>query len=227
MEKECVINPKTGRAVVVKGKIGRQVLKNQAAQPVKAKTAPKPKPKEPNTMYKKPIGPVKPKKVNTMYKKPIGPVKPKKVNTMYDKPIGPVKPKPKPEPKKVEAKPKNDIDDLVYYFDTVDFPLLMYQKARLDKNEKIIAMIKKIENLGKKKRAVIPSDLFSFYPDFLNALIDEYGASEKTIKMINDNMIYFILYENEDAIVPDELDMKYFLKYMNQRNKNKFSFLFK
>ena len=57
MEKECVINPKTGRAVVVKGKIGRQVLKNQAAQPVKAKTAPKPKPKEPNTMYKKPIGP--------------------------------------------------------------------------------------------------------------------------------------------------------------------------
>jgi len=73
MEKECVINPKTGRAVVVKGKIGRQVLKNQAAQPVKAKTAPKPKPKEPNTMYKKPIGPVKPKKVNTMYDKPIGP----------------------------------------------------------------------------------------------------------------------------------------------------------
>jgi hypothetical protein len=57
MEKECVINPKTGRAVVAKGKIGRQVLKKQVTQPVKAKTAPKPKPKEPNTMYDKPIGP--------------------------------------------------------------------------------------------------------------------------------------------------------------------------
>ena len=82
MEKECVINPKTGRAVVAKGKIGRQVLKKQVTQPVKAKKAPKPKeppkpkeatkPKEPNTMYKKPIGPVKPKKV-----KP-------KINTLED-----------------------------------------------------------------------------------------------------------------------------------------------
>jgi hypothetical protein len=123
MDKECIINPKTGRAVVVKGKIGRQVLKKQG------KTTAKPV----NTMYSKPIGPVKPtepttakpsatrprprgrpkkpteptgakpsatrpgapkKEVNTMYSKPIGPVKPKKeANTMYDKPIGPVKPK--------------------------------------------------------------------------------------------------------------------------------------
>ena len=119
MDKECIINPKTGRAVVVKGKIGRQVLKKQAkttakpvntmyskpigpvkpTEPTTAKpsaTRPRPgRPKKVNTMYDKPIGPVKPKKeVNTMYSKPIGPVKPKKeANTMYSKPIGPVKPK--------------------------------------------------------------------------------------------------------------------------------------
>ena len=65
----CVINPKTGRAVKTSGKLGQKILKEQ--QNVN---------KTPHTMYKKPIGPVKPKEPHTMYKKPIGPVKPKTVD---------------------------------------------------------------------------------------------------------------------------------------------------
>ena len=115
MEKECIINPKTGRAVVVKGKIGRQILKKQGK--TTAKVA--------HTMYSKPIGPVRPTEPKTAKpsatrprlgrpKKPTEPTtakpsatrpRPKKVNTdkqiepkimvntMYSKPIGPVKPK--------------------------------------------------------------------------------------------------------------------------------------
>jgi len=104
MDKECIINPKTGRAVVVKGKIGRQILKKQG------KTTAKPV----NTMYSKPIGPVKPTEPTTAKpsatrprprgrpKKPTEPTtakpsatrpRPKKVNTMYAFPIGPFKPK--------------------------------------------------------------------------------------------------------------------------------------
>ena len=125
MDKECIINPKTGRAVVVKGKIGRQVLKKQA------KTTAKPV----NTMYSKPIGPVRPTEPTTAKpsatrprpgrpKKPTEPTgarpsatrprpgRPKKVNTMYAYPIGPFKPteptgaKPsatRPRPKKVNT----------------------------------------------------------------------------------------------------------------------------
>jgi hypothetical protein len=122
MDKECIINPKTGRAVVVKGKIGRQVLKKQA------KTTAKPV----NTMYSKPIGPVRPTEPTTAKpsatrprpgrpKKPTEPTgarpsatrpRPKKVNTMYAFPIGPFKPtepttaKPsatRPRPKKVNT----------------------------------------------------------------------------------------------------------------------------
>ena len=47
---ECITNPLTGRAVKKNSVIGRKILKGLI-------TAPKPKP---NTMYKKPIGPVKP-----------------------------------------------------------------------------------------------------------------------------------------------------------------------
>lgn len=46
----CVINPKTKRAVKADSRLGKQILASQ--KNVK---------KEPNTMYKKPIGPVKPK----------------------------------------------------------------------------------------------------------------------------------------------------------------------
>ena len=191
MNNTCIINPKTGRAVKIDGKIGKKLSSNTTDKP---KEPPKPK------TTAKPKAAAKPKEVP----------KPKEA--------------PKPIPKKVEPKTKNDIDELVNEINTNTFYILMYQKATSG-NEKINAMIKKIEYLGKKNFAVIPSDLFSFYPDFLNALIDKYGASEKTIRMINDNMIEFIKYVNGDAILPDELDMKYFLKYMNQRNKNKFSFL--
>ena len=172
----CVINSKTKRAVKADSKLGKQILASQ--KNVK---------KEPNTMYKKPIGPVKPK----------------------------------PEPK-IE----NDIDDLVNEIDSYNFLVLMYQKSI--KNKKIDAMIKKIEYLVKKNYTVVPSDLFSFYPEFLNALIDKYGASVKTLNMINDNMIDFIKYINDEALIPNEFEvneMKYFTKYMNSRNKNKFSFL--
>ena len=54
---KCVINPKSGRAVRTDSKLGKQILASQ--KNVK---------KEPNTMYKKPIGPVKPKEPNTQYK---------------------------------------------------------------------------------------------------------------------------------------------------------------
>ncbi len=54
---KCVINPKSGRAVRTDSKLGKQILASQ--KNVK---------KEPNTMYKKPIGPVKPKEANTQYK---------------------------------------------------------------------------------------------------------------------------------------------------------------
>jgi len=61
----CVINPKTNRAVKADSKLGKQILASQKKN-VK---------KESNQMYKKPIGPVKPKELNQMYKKPIYPKK--------------------------------------------------------------------------------------------------------------------------------------------------------
>jgi len=54
---ECVINPKSGRAVKTSGKLGKQILASQ-----------KDGKKEPHTQYKKPIGPVKPKEAYTQYK---------------------------------------------------------------------------------------------------------------------------------------------------------------
>ena len=212
----CVINSKTKRAVKADSKLGKQILASQ--KNVK---------KEPNTMYKKPIGPVKPKPEP---KKEAPKPEPKK-ETPKPKPE-PKKEAPKPEPKKETPKPKpepkieNDIDDLVNEIDSYNFLVLMYQKSI--KNKKIDAMIKKIEYLVKKNYTVVPSDLFSFYPEFLNALIDKYGASVKTLNMINDNMIDFIKYINDEALIPNEFEvneMKYFTKYMNSRNKNKFSFL--
>lgn len=47
---KCVINPKTKRAVKADSKLGKQILES------KKEVKPEPK-KEPNTMYKKPIGP--------------------------------------------------------------------------------------------------------------------------------------------------------------------------
>ena len=68
-DSNCIINPKTGRAVKTSGKLGQRLLNEQQNTN-----------KTPHTMYKKPIGPVKLKTPHTMYKKPIGPVKLKTVD---------------------------------------------------------------------------------------------------------------------------------------------------
>ena len=207
----CVINPKTKRAVKADSKLGKQILGgNFKKEPVK----PAPKPKKEVPKPKKEVKPEPKKEVKPEPKKEAP--KPKKE----------VKPEPKKEAPKPEPKIENDIDDLVNEIDSYNFLVLMYQKSI--KNKKIDAMIKKIEYLVKKNYTVVPSDLFSFYPEFLNALIDKYGASVKTLNMINDNMIDFIKSINDEALIPDEFEvneMKYFTKYMNSRNKNKFSFL--
>ena len=179
-KKECVINPKTGRAVKSDSKIGKMILGGK----------PKAEPKK-----------AEPKKVE-----------PKKVEPIKAVPI-------KPEPMKEE--PKTDLlKNLVEEWDTASIGLLFYQTSHIER--KLQSFITKVENIYKKgNHAIIPSDLFSFYPELLNKLVEYYGATKKGIEDIDEGMRNVILYINEEAKLPKVIDYKYYAKYMNTLNKKK------
>jgi len=76
MEKDCVINPATGRAVMANSRLGKKILKARKKE-VKPPTQSPPANKRPTVKSKKPTEPKEPKKEpNQQYSKPIRPVKP-------------------------------------------------------------------------------------------------------------------------------------------------------
>lgn len=115
------------------------------------------------------------------------------------------------------------LKELVDEWDTSSVGILFFQLSQ--KIESFKNIIKKTEDLSKKNKVVVPSDLFSFNPNLLNDLVDQYGATKKGIDIIDEGMRNIVKYINEDAKFPSEIDYKYFTKYMNGINKNKFSFL--
>ena len=219
-KKECVINPKTGRAVKADSKIGKMILGGKPkAEPKKVepkKVEPKkvePKKVEPKKAEPKKVEPkkVEPKKVVPKKVEPKK-VEPKKVEPKKVEPI-------KPEPMKEE--PKTDLlKNLVEEWDTASIGILFYQTSHIER--KLQSFITKIENIYKKgNHAIIPSDLFSFYPELLNKLVEYYGATKKGIEDIDEGMRSVILYINEEANLPKGIDYKYYMKYMNTNNKKK------
>ena len=204
-KKECVINPKTGRAVKADSKIGKMILGGKPkAEPKKVV----PKKVEPKKVVPKKVEPkkVEPKKVEP--KK----VEPKKVEPIKAVPI-------KPEPMKEE--PKTDLlKNLVEKWDTASIGILFHQTSQIER--KLQSFITKIEDIYKKgNHYIIPSDLFSFYPELLNKLVEYYGATKKGIEDIDEGMRNVILYINKEAKLPKEIDYIHYMKYMNTHNKKK------
>ena len=232
---DCLINEKTGRAVRASGKVGKKI----AEKPVKPKQPVKPK--EPNQQYSKPIRPVKPKQPNQQYSKPIRPVKPvkpestsatrrKKINEAFNR-------RERQNLKKFkeayEKKVTEGFETLVKEWDTQNIGILFYQIANDNKprpNENLKNMIIKITQLRNKKYTIVPSDLFYFLSNplfkksgenLLDYLVDEYGADKKGIDIIDQGMRNIIKYIEKDAMLPDQIDYKYYAKYMNAGNKKK------
>ena len=112
---------------------------------------------------------------------------------------------------------------IVDEWDTISVGILFFQLSQ--KIESFKSIMKKTNDLTKRKNTVVPSDLFSFNPNLLNALVDKYGATKKGIDIIDEGMRYIVKYINEDAKFPDYIDYKYYTKHMSGSNKNKFSFL--
>jgi len=113
MEKDCVINPSTGRAVMANSRLGKKILKARKKE-VKPPTQSPPANKRPTVKSKKPTEPKEPaptnKRPRAEPKKEPKKAEPKKAepkkaepkkepNQQYSKPIGPVKPKPKQDVK--------------------------------------------------------------------------------------------------------------------------------
>lgn len=191
----CIINPKTNRAVKIDSRLGKQILASQ--KNVK---------KEPNKMYKKPIGPVKPVKPKPTIKKTIESVKPKEPNQQYKEPwkVGPNKYTLKDHQDKMgedlykfhrnrrdtqnlkerkdayEKQVNDSFKDLVNEWDTANIGILFYQIANTGRRENLQGMIRKIVNLTSKKKAIIPSELFAF---LVNPL---YNKNENLLDLLVD-----------------------------------------
>jgi hypothetical protein len=206
----CVVNPKTGRAVKTNGKIGKMILAEKidipTAKPIAKPTA---KPIAKPTAKPKAKPTAKPA-VNTMYKNA--------------KAVRPNRSDFENKPEKIENKNiSKSLEALVYDWDTNSLPVLFYQISYED--DKARNMATTIENLYKKGKNIIPSDLFAFYPELLNELIDYYGATKKGIDIIDEGIRFIINYysDGDDVKMPKNIDYKYYTKYMNSKNKKIFS----
>jgi hypothetical protein len=205
----CVINPKTGRAVKADSKIGKMIL-GIKAQPKKAE----PKKAEPKKAEPKKA---EPKKAEPK-KEPVKKVEAKKAE--------PKKAEPKKEPvKKVEAKKAvlkqdNNINILVENWTDDYIGIMFYQQQR----EKTKNIIKKIETLTEKGSAVVPSDLFQLDLELKNKLFEKYVKPNNVkagIDKIDEGMRDIIKYIDEDARLPNNIDYQYYSKGLNTQNKKK------
>ena len=247
----CVVNPKTGRAVKASGKIGKMILAEKKDKPA-AKSADKPKVntmyKDAKAVRPNRTDFEKKPKINTMYKdakkvrpnradyenKPVKPAKektpekPAKEKTP-EKPVKektPEKPAKEKTPEKIEKKNiSKSLEALVDEWNTETIAILFSQMGQ--ENEKVKNMITKINNIKKqnakgKSVFTMPSDLFAFYPELLNELVEHYGATKKAIDIIDERLRQIILYFNNEANIVNYRDYKYYTKYMNAANKRKF-----
>jgi len=119
--------------------------------------------------------------------------------------------------------------NLVNEWDSPNIDILFYQIASDGRRENLQGMIRKIVNLEGKNKAIIPSELFAFLvnplykvnENLLDLLVDEYGADKKGIDVIDEGMRNIIKHIEPNAILPDEIDYKYYSKHMNAKNKAK------
>jgi TPP-dependent indolepyruvate ferredoxin oxidoreductase alpha subunit len=196
-KKDCVINPKTNRAVKADSKIGKMILgvKTEAK-----KAQPK----------KEPVKKVEAKKAQPK-KEPVKKVEAKK------EPVKKVEAKKEPV-KKTALKQDNYIDILVENW-TDDYIGILFSQQQ---NQKTNNIIKKIETLNKKASSVIPSDLLKLDMELKNKLFEKYVKSSNPkvgIDIIDEGMRDIIKYIDEDAKLPKEIDYKYYTTGIKEGNK--------
>jgi len=194
MEKDCVINPATGRAVMATSRLGKKLMKaKQKAEPKKPT-----EPKEPAPTNKRPRAEPKkePKKAEPKKAEPKKAEPKKEPNQQYSKPIGPVKPKPKQDV-------KLDTDGGVKRKFDADY-IKRYAKHIQDKYppEGLKKALEKAKNGDEVKE---------FYNDYtggrnrkmysLGIIVDENLTQEEKIKLLKeDKLVARMYYRNSEEL---------------------------